>query len=98
MGNFLQAWHAQKQSGEGTHIIHIYPSQLMLFTCRAMALKALDQRLANNSSPVGSSSTNSSQHRAPSTTNVGRADKSSSSSDLPLSVGDSETEEVKNIR
>lgn len=34
---------------------------------RAMALKALDQRLANNSSPVGSSSTNSSQHRAPST-------------------------------
>jgi len=66
---------------------------------RAMALKALDQRLANNSSPVASSSTNSSQHRATSTTNVGRIDKSSSSSsNLPLSGESREIEEVGNNR
>ena len=63
-----------------------------------MALKALDQRLANNSSPVGSSSTNSPQQRAPPTINLGRADQSSSSPNLPLSVSNSETEEVKDIR
>jgi len=62
-----------------------------------MALKALDQRLANNSSPVGSSSTNSPQQRAAPTINPGR-DQSSSSPNLPLLVGSSETEEVKDIQ
>ncbi|KJA25894.1 hypothetical protein HYPSUDRAFT_134134 [Hypholoma sublateritium FD-334 SS-4] len=43
---------------------------------RAMALKALDQRVANNSSPVGSSSTNSppAPVRSPPTTNLARSD------------------------
>ena len=45
-----------------------------------MALKALDQRLANPSSPVGPSATNA----APSQSTLGRSESAPSSQSLPL--------------
>lgn len=50
-----------------------------------MALKALDQRVANNSSPVGSSSTNASPTpaRAPPAANLARSENTGAPSAPP---------------
>ena len=56
------ALRGQKRRGDGGLLACFDVTRLPDFRIRfrAMALKALDQRLANNSSPQGSSSTNSS--------------------------------------
>lgn len=60
----------------GSFLLSVSISIVLILGNRAMALKALDQRLANNSSPSGSSSTNPPAQSRDSST-LGRADRGS---------------------
>ncbi|CAA7265917.1 unnamed protein product [Cyclocybe aegerita] len=89
LGNFVYSWanrlHLIPTSGSDVELGGYAPvpgnARAEAERRRAMALKALDQRVANNSSPVGSNSTNtpSSQSRSPPTVGSTRVDATSPS-------------------